>query len=62
VGKFSNLLLEKGKFILLGLEQLFRVSDTGDLVLLLLALKVIELSLIDFDELVDVVELLLHEF
>jgi len=61
VGKFFDLLFELGELILFGFEQLLRSSDTFNLVLLLPALQIGEFSLVNLNELVDVVQLLLHQ-
>lgn len=61
MGKFFDLFFELRELILLGFEQLLRSSNTFNLVLLLLALQISELSLVNLNKLVDVMQFLLHQ-
>jgi hypothetical protein len=61
VGELLDLLLELRQLVLLGLQQLLRSSNALDLVLLLLPLDVVQLTLVDLDKLVHIMQLLFDE-
>lgn len=58
VCEFFDFLFKLRQFILFGFEEFFRGSDTFYLIFFLLALKIGELTLIDLNELINIMQFL----